>query len=172
MSDFATQLLTVFPAVLFFISLCARSIPHYAERRKQGFREAIRNLDSTFVFNLLIDCFTLSVINALILMFQFGVLGCGFLLLFAGLTLCVFGFSFLRAGSLMGAAFALFILGSLFATEAIYFWFFGQTVVIGVLMLSDWQVASVIPIVIILVFIVAMIASIRKSAKNRASTAS
>lgn len=170
MANFATQLLVVFPTVLYFLSLCARSIPHYGERKRQGIREAIRNLDRTFVFNLLIDSFTLAVINGLILMFQFGVTGFGFLLMFAGLALCVFGFSFLQAGSLMGAAFALFVLGSFFATQVIYFWLFGQSVVLGIFVLSDWQLALILPVAIIIAFVIAIIASMRKSAKNKSAT--
>jgi len=165
MVNFATQLLVVFPTVLFFLSLCARSIPHYSERKRQGIREAIRNLDRTFVFNLLIDSFTLAVINGLILMFQFGVADAGFLLMFAGLTLCIFGFAFLQSGSLMGAAFCLFVLGSFFATEMIYFWLFGQSLVIGVLLLSDWQLALILPVSITIVFVTAIIVSMRRSAK-------
>ena len=168
MADFATQLLVVFPTVLFFISLCARSIPHYGERKKQGFRDAIKNMDRTFVFNLLIDSFTLAVINGLIVMFQFRDTGLGFVLMFVGLVLCVFGFSFLQGGSLMGAAFALFVLGSLFATEMIYFWFFGQSVVVIFFALSDWQVALVVPAVILVVIALAFWKG--KSAKSNVPT--
>lgn len=170
MVNFATQLLVVFPTVLFFLSLCARSIPHYGERKRQGIREAIRNLDRTFVFDLLIDSFTLAVINGLILMFQFGVTDVGFLLMFAGLTLCIFGFAFLQAGSLMGAVFSLFVLGSFFATQMIYFWLFGQSVVIGIFALGDWQLALMLPVSITIVFVIAIIVSIRRAAKIKPAT--
>jgi len=171
MTEFSAQLLAVFPTVLFFMSLFARSIPHYGERRRQGIREVIKNLDRSFVFNLLIDSFTLAVINGLILMFQFGVTGRGFVFMFAGLVFFVFGFSFLEGGSLMGAVLVLFMLGSLFATQMVYFWFFGQTVAIGFFTLSDWQLAMLLPAVIVLIFIVLLIASTKRTAKRKMSGA-
>jgi hypothetical protein len=85
-----------------------------------GIRDTIRSLDRTFVFNLLIDSFALTLANALILMIQFELVTQGFLLMLLGLTLWVFEFSFFHGESLFGAAFALFMLGSLDATEAVY----------------------------------------------------
>jgi len=74
----------------------------------------------------------------------------------------VFGFCFLKAGSLPRAAFALFLLGSLFATQMSYFWFFGQSLVLANFALSDWQVALMVPAIICIVFVAMVLMGNRK----------
>ena len=154
------QLVSIFPTILFFISLIARAIPHSAQRRQvlvqSGVREAIRGLDETFVFNAIIDSFTLSVANGLILMFVFDAVETGFVFMFFCIALCVFSFSALHAKSLMGMSFLLFFLGLIFVIELAYFLAFGLSFNVFGLILTDLEVAISLPAAIIGIFLVLM----------------
>ena len=121
MADATFQLmLSVFPTVLFFISLIPRSIVHYPQRQS-SVRDTMKGIDSNFLFNLTVDSFALSVINGLILMFQYGQTSIGFTFMFISIALCVFGFSALYVHSNTGSAFIIFVLAVLFMTEFVFF---------------------------------------------------
>jgi len=108
-------------------------------------------------------------------MFQFGLVSSGFAVMFGGLTLCVFGFSFIRAHSLFGSAFALFVLGLVFLTEMLYFSLFGQSLTIGTLILTDWQLSILLPVsvvVVVLILVIGFSVRRRRMAQKSASRGS
>lgn len=84
--------------------------------------DANKRNNSHFLFGFFIDSFALSIANGVIIMFQSLDLFNGFILLFAGITMSVFGFAFIFTSRLSGATFLAFmIIFILFIPEMFFF---------------------------------------------------
>lgn len=78
--------------------------------------------NSHFLFSFFIDSFTLSIANGVIIMFQSLDIFYGFILLFVGVTMSVFGFAFIFTSRISWATFLLFmIILVLFVPEMLFF---------------------------------------------------
>ena len=97
--------------------------------------------NSHFLFSFFIDSFMLSIANGVIIMFQSLDIFYGFILLFVGIIMSVFGFALIFTSRLSWATFLLFMIilvlfipEMLFLITSSFYWFYLITLIIAVIL--------------------------------------
>jgi hypothetical protein len=97
--------------------------------------------NSHFLFSFFIDSFMLSIANGVIIMFQSLDIFYGFILLFVGIIMSVFGFALIFTSRLSWATFLLFMIilvlfipEMLFLITLSFYWFYLITLIIAVIL--------------------------------------